>query len=165
MRTRLVVAVCSAFLMIAGLFINKISNNTSSVSALTIPQELLVDDLASMDLSPPAVELDDIAFLDRDGQEWRLGDFRGDILVVNLWATWCAPCIKEVNVYFSLIVLFLEGGVCVFFCHSKVCVLGTLSSPPSGETVYLIFNSLPLAFKTSLSIVSLWCDCTHSKKN
>lgn len=30
-----------------------------------------------------------------DGKPVRLADFRGKPLVVNLWATWCAPCIKE----------------------------------------------------------------------
>jgi thiol-disulfide isomerase/thioredoxin len=30
-----------------------------------------------------------------DGQPASLADFRGKPLIVNLWATWCAPCIKE----------------------------------------------------------------------
>jgi len=31
----------------------------------------------------------------RDGAEKHLADFRGHWALVNLWATWCAPCIKE----------------------------------------------------------------------
>lgn len=34
-------------------------------------------------------------FLDGDGTEHRLADFKGRVLVVNLWATWCAPCVVE----------------------------------------------------------------------
>ena len=37
----------------------------------------------------------DYAFLDRDGKQVRFADFRGKVVVVNLWAMWCAPCRTE----------------------------------------------------------------------
>lgn len=37
----------------------------------------------------------DLAFSNAQGQTIRLDDFEGQPLLVNLWATWCAPCIRE----------------------------------------------------------------------
>lgn len=35
------------------------------------------------------------SFVDGAGQTRRIADFKGKVTVVNLWATWCAPCILE----------------------------------------------------------------------
>jgi thiol-disulfide isomerase/thioredoxin len=36
-----------------------------------------------------------ISFVDPDGKTFSLEDFAGKLVLVNLWATWCAPCRRE----------------------------------------------------------------------
>jgi thiol-disulfide isomerase/thioredoxin len=37
----------------------------------------------------------DVAFTSEDGEPMTLAEFKGKYIVLNFWATWCAPCRKE----------------------------------------------------------------------
>src|SRR5262245_10236250 len=39
--------------------------------------------------------LPEFTFQDADGRERTLADWRGKVVLLNLWATWCLPCRKE----------------------------------------------------------------------
>jgi thiol-disulfide isomerase/thioredoxin len=48
------------------------------------------------------------AFTDPDGKPVKIADLTGRPLLINLWATWCAPCVKELP---TLDKLARGGGV------------------------------------------------------
>jgi thiol-disulfide isomerase/thioredoxin len=46
-------------------------------------------------LEPP-VTAPGFSLTDMDGEKHTLDDYRGKVIMLNLWATWCPPCLREI---------------------------------------------------------------------
>ena len=50
-------------------------------------------------------------FIDNKGQEFDFGNFRGKLIVVDFWASWCGPCIQQTPYYEELAEKFKDDNV------------------------------------------------------
>jgi thiol-disulfide isomerase/thioredoxin len=52
-------------------------------------------EVAAINIVAEPQKLPDLTFTDAGGQPHKLSDFKGRTVLLNLWATWCVPCRKE----------------------------------------------------------------------
>lgn len=56
---------------------------------------LIKGEVAALTAATAPLEIPALAFDDAQGAKKSLADFRGKTVLLNLWATWCVPCRKE----------------------------------------------------------------------
>ena len=110
------------------LFANALSANETKFAKLNNQK---FGDMKKMTIANNTSSAPKTIFFDTGGKELTLNDFKGRLTLVNFWATWCAPCRKEMP---SLEVLSNQIGGDTF----QVVTIATMRS--SEEAVEKFFN-------------------------
>ena len=55
----------------------------------------------------------DFTLLDMDGNELKLSDYKGKVILLDFWATWCAPCRIEIPGFIELFDSYEDRGLVV----------------------------------------------------
>ena len=67
----------------------------------------------------PGEQLPDFTLTQLDGADFTLSEHRGQVVVINLWATWCTPCVNELP-HFDRLQRAYPEDVAVLAIHSDL---------------------------------------------
>jgi len=97
--------------------------------------------------APARKTIPEFTFTDTIGTEHNIQDFRGKIVLLNFWASWCAPCLKEFPA-------FIE----IANTHDDIIIIA-LSSDFKDSTMNIFLtkmaNTYPKTFPTKNFITAL----------
>ena len=89
---------------------------STTFQAQDVPESYkILDDLEKNGLySGKDVTLDDL-----DGKAFQLSSFKGKVVVLSFWATWCEPCVEEFPSFIKLLDEFPEKVILIAISHDS----------------------------------------------
>jgi thiol-disulfide isomerase/thioredoxin len=86
-------------------------------------------------LASPGAQAKGFLFTDSTGKKLTLSDYRGKWVLINFWATWCPPCLKEIPDLVSL-----------YESRKDVMVIGVAMDYRDPKTVLKFVDSLSISY-------------------
>jgi len=94
------------------IFMSKKTIFTVFAAILALTAGLLVQRTVSTSVEKEEVaKLLEFSFPDVSEQMQSISQWRGKVLVINFWATWCAPCLKEIPEFIKLQAEYQQQGL------------------------------------------------------
>lgn len=84
---------------------------------------------------PSGAEARGFVFTDSTGKKLTLSDYKGKWVLINFWATWCPPCLKEIPDLVSL-----------YESRKDVVVIGIAMDYQNPQTVLRYADSLSISY-------------------
>ena len=116
-----------------GLIIISVVTYLTQSNQPEIPNNLALNTLPPVEINQPAPEL---SLSDLNGNLVSLEDFRGDVVLVNNWATWCPPCRQEMPEFQSYFEDYQDEGFQIV----------AVEAGQPAEEVQAFVNELGLSF-------------------
>ncbi|MDC0148382.1 TlpA family protein disulfide reductase [Alphaproteobacteria bacterium] len=91
-KPRLIIII---LLLMGGAFLVYLTDGREGKPANAQSETAMQTGLKNFVVQSPKREIPEIVFQLNGEKQVGLAAFRGEVLVLNLWATWCAPCRKE----------------------------------------------------------------------
>jgi thiol-disulfide isomerase/thioredoxin len=95
--------ICSGFITSCGK--DSKSENTQTNNSKKVQSAESVKEANRRHIMAP-----DFTLADSEGNTLRLSDFRGKVVLLNFWATWCGPCRREIPVFLKLYEKYNDRG-------------------------------------------------------
>ena len=108
----------------------------AGVLGLTLLPCAAADPIATMAPIPGSPAAENFTLPDLAGRRHSLDDYRGQVVLVNFWATWCAPCRDEMPAMGRLYRALTDRGLEILAVHAG----------PGGAALREFLERIPVSF-------------------
>ena len=99
--------------------------------------KLALEELKSRALGKPAPGIEGV---DLDGRPMKLSEYRGKVVLLNFWATWCFPCMKLIPLERELVTRFKDKPFAIVGVNSDTDVQAAIDAARAHEMTWRSFR-------------------------